>query len=305
MFSAVSLVIAQAVAPTPGAPVSREPTCTEDGGVYRANVWERAKFPDLRLYCDLLASAASKLAGPTPMVTAALDAARAADAALPGQGGALVLEGRALAILGRAQEAMAAFDEARARDPRAFEVPVALLALARTFASLGRDADASRAYRVLLPRSGGLPAADRSAIAAEAGIEAMQVGPESIDEAAADLREALRGAQGDAERFVVLALALALDRAGKVSEARTLLADRARGEPRSVVSAWSSVAAVPVRQGEGAAMAALALEGSDAAGARDGWTQSLEVAPHGPWANHARDHLTSLRAGLPAGERRR
>jgi tetratricopeptide (TPR) repeat protein len=299
MVAVVALLVAQAVPVGAGAPgVGKPPACVDAS--HRANVWERAKSPEIRLYCDLLASAESKLAGPTPMAAAALDAARQADAVLPGQCAPRVLEGRALVALGRASEALDAFDAGRARDVHAFDEPPALLSYARALAAAGRDADASRAYRAVLPRSSSLSATDRASLAAEAGLEAMLLGPGAVDEAAADLREALRGAQGDAERFVVLALALALDRAGSGTEARTLLAERSRGEPRAVVAAWARKAPVALRPSEGASLAALALESTDVAGARDGWEESLKAAPDGPWAPYSRDKLAALRGGAAA-----
>jgi tetratricopeptide (TPR) repeat protein len=303
MLAVVSLVVAQAVSAGPGAPSARPADCREGSALRHANVWERAKAPDLQRYCDLLATAASKLAGVSPAPAPAIEAARAAEALLPGKAPARVLEGRALALLGHLPEALAAFEDARARDPRAFDEPAALLSLSRVYAASGRDAEASRAYSDLLPRLSELSAAERSAIAIEAGIVAMRVGPRAVEEAIADLREALRGARGEAERFAVLALALALDRGGQEVEARTLLVERARGEPRAAVAAWSRGAALALRPAEAAALAALALEGSDPAGARDEWSECVEDGS-GPWVRQARDHLALLRAGPPAGKPR-
>ncbi|MDP9000911.1 MAG: hypothetical protein M3O46_12450, partial [Myxococcota bacterium] len=45
---------------------NRPPECDDRGG-RTANVWERAKSPELRRYCDLVASASSKLAGMAAM----------------------------------------------------------------------------------------------------------------------------------------------------------------------------------------------------------------------------------------------
>jgi tetratricopeptide (TPR) repeat protein len=297
MFAVATVVLAQAVSTAPGtsAPLARV-VCAE-GGARRANVWERAKSPELRRYCDLLASASSKLAAAAPMASAALDAAREADTVLPGRAAPRVLEGRALAVLGRFPEALDAFGDARSRDPLAFDEPPALLAFARVLAATGHEAEASRAYRALLPRASSLSGSERATIAAEAGLEAMQLGPDAIDEAAADLREALRDADGDAERFVVLALALALDRSGKAAEARTLLAERSRGEPRAAVAAWARKSHVAVRPSEAAALAAFALESSDPAGARDGWEEGLRADPAGPWAPYEHDHIAALRGG--------
>lgn len=285
------VVLAQTVA-SANAPA---PSCT-GRGVRRGNVWERAKSPALRRYCDLLASASSKLAGTNPAASAALDAAHEAEAVLPGTAAVRVVEGRALAALGRLPEALAAFEDARARDARAFDEPVALLALARVLSASGRTADASHEYRALLPMTSAMPVADRTAIATEAGLVAMQLGPASIDEAAADLREALRTAQGDAEKVDVLALALALDRAGQSSEARTLLAERSRGDPRTAVSAWVRSNAASVAPSEAAALVAFGLEASDAQGARDAWEESLKASPAGPWAAYANERLAALRA---------
>ena len=292
MLTAVALVVlAQAVMAAHTAP----PTCT-GRGVHRGNVWERAKSPALRRYCDLLASASSKLAGTNPAAPAALDAAHEAEAVLPGTAAVRVVEGRALATLGRMPEALARFEEARALDSGAFDEPVALLALARALAAGGRTADASGEYRALLPRASGLPVADRTCIATEAGLVAMQLGPASIGEATADLREALRTAQGEAEKFDVLALALALDRSGQSSEARTLLTERTHGDPRAVVGAWGRGASSSLTPSEASALAALGLEATDVQGARDAWKSSVEAAPAGPWAAYAGERLAALRA---------
>ena len=300
MLVIASLVLAQAVGGGAGGSGGRRPAeCADDGG-RRPNVWERAKSPELRRYCDLLASASSKLAGPSPLPAAALEAASQADRTMPGRGAPLVLEGRALAALGRLPEALAALSEGKARDPRSCDDPLALLALARVLAGTGHTADASGAYRALLPRAAALPGADRTLVAVEAGLVAMDAGPGGLDEATADLREALREAgQSDAERFIVLALALALDRAGKSEEAAALLGERSRGDPRNVVGSWVPRAGVPVSPAEAAALCALALERLDPAGARDQWEEHLRAAPGGRWAEHARHHLAALAGARP------
>ena len=211
-----------------------------------------------------------------------------------------VLEGRALATLGRAPEALGAFEEARSRDPQSLDEPGPLRAFARILAATGHDADSSKAYRALAPRASALPPGDRTAIAIEGGLEAMLLGADTVAEAVADLREALRGAQGDEEKFVVLALALALDRSGSRDEARTLLVERARAEPRGIVAAWGRRSAVPIHPSEAAALSALALEATDPTGARDGWEENLRIAPDGPWSSYARDRVAALRAGPTA-----
>src|ERR1019366_3527191 len=126
---ALALVFAQAAAWTTGRP----PECGDPGG-RAANVWERAKSPELRRYCDLVASASSKLAGTTAMAEAALASAREAEQVLPGHAAPRVLEGRALASLGKLDQALAALTQARSRDAAAFDDPLAMLAWARVLA---------------------------------------------------------------------------------------------------------------------------------------------------------------------------
>jgi tetratricopeptide (TPR) repeat protein len=295
MLVVASLVLAQAV--TSGWS-SRRPSECSDEGARRANVWERAKVPELRRYCDLVASASSKLAGTAAMATAALEAAREADRALPGRGAPRALEGRALAALGQLPEALAALEDGRARDPRALDDPLALHALARVLAGTGRSAEAAVAYRALLPRAAGLASSERTLVAVEAGLVAMDLGPGGLEEAVADLREALRAAQqGDGEGFVVLALALALDRSARADEARALLGERSRGDPRNIVAAWLAKQTPRLPASEAAALEALALERSDPAGARDAWEEHLRLAPRGPWASHAQGRVVALGGG--------
>ena len=132
----------------------RPPECAAAIG-HAANVWERAKSPELGRYCDLVASASSKLAGSTAMAQAALEAARQANGVLPGRAAPLALQGRALAALGKIGEAYASLRDAEARDARVLDDPPALLAWARVLARTGHTDDAARAYRALLPRAAG------------------------------------------------------------------------------------------------------------------------------------------------------
>jgi hypothetical protein len=94
----------------------------------------------------------------------------------------------------------------------------------------------------------------------------------------------------------VLALALALDRGKQVDEARALLLERVHGDPRRVVLSEGSKETLAVDAGEGPALVALALEMTDAAGARDAWEAYLAGSADGPWSAHARAHLAALTA---------
>jgi tetratricopeptide (TPR) repeat protein len=287
---AFTLALAQIAASAGGWTTGRPPECGEPGG-RAANVWERAKSPELRRYCDLVASAASKLAGTRATAEQALGAAQQADGVLPGHAAPRVLEGRALAALGRLDEAAAALRDGKTRDPRALEDPLALLAWARVLARTGHAADAADAYRALLPRATSLSAAERSAAAVEASLVAMQRGPAGLDEAVAALREAAREAQDESAVVATLALAVALDRRGDADECRALLADRAHGDPRTPLASQRAKDLLVVAPAERDALVAIGLEPSDAAGARDAWRAFLAAAPKGPWVEWARSHL--------------
>jgi hypothetical protein len=266
-----------------------------------SNVWERAKSPELRHYCDLVASAASKLAGTAAMAEAARQAAREADAVLPGHAAPRALEGRALAALGQFDGAYTALAEARTRDPRVLDDPLALLAWARVAARTKHGKEAAEAYRALLPRASGLAGADRAAAATESGLVLMAGGPADLDSAAAALREALRGAQDETETVAVLALALALDRLGDADESRALLADRSHGDPRPALAVQRAKDLASVAPAELPALVAMALERIDVPAAREAWEDYAARAPDGPWAAHARAHALALRSGRAAG----
>jgi tetratricopeptide (TPR) repeat protein len=279
---------------------SRPPECGDPGGL-ATNVWERAKSPELRRYCDLVASAASKLVGIGATTPGALEAAREADRILPGHAAPRVLEGRALAALGKYGEALEALGEGRSRDPRALDDPSALLAWARALARMGRHDAAAEAYRALLPRSTALATLERVSAEIEAGLVAMVRGPEGLDEAAAALREAVREAQDEARVIAVLTLALVLDRRGDAEQARTVLSELRRGDPREALTSPRGKELLTAVPAETHALAALGLESSDPAGSRDEWQQAIAAAPSGAWAAHARAHLAALGRKRPGG----
>jgi hypothetical protein len=296
MLSAVAVVLAH----TAGAWASgRPPECAEPFG-RATNIWERAKSPELGRYCDLLASAASKLAGTAAMAEAALAAAREADGLLPGHAGPKALEGRALAALGHIDGALVALGEAIARDPRALDDPPALLSWARVLARTGHTERAADAYRALLPRASALSGSDRAAAAAEGGLVALGLGPPWLDTATAALREALREAQEDTEPVVVLALALALDRAGADDESRALLSDRARGEPHAVLAGSRAKELLAVAPAEAPAILAIGLESTDPVGARAAWSDYVAHSPPTAWAAFTRAHLAKLAPARPS-----
>jgi tetratricopeptide (TPR) repeat protein len=293
MFPALAVILVQAGGTWAS---GRPPECAQTFG-RGANVWERAKSPELGRYCDLLASASSKLAGTAAMAEAALVAAREAEGILPAHAAPKALEGRALAALGRVDDALTALTEARSRDARSLEDPPALLAWARVLARAGHMDQAAEAYRALLPRASALSGGDRGSAAAEGGLVQLSLGPSRLDGAIAALREALRDAQEDTEAVVVLALALALDRSGSGEEARAVLADRARAEPRAVLAGARAQDLLAVAPAEGPALLAIGLEAGDPATARKAWDDYVARSPTAPWAAHARAHAAKLAAG--------
>ncbi len=309
MFAAVMLVFAQASgtpapAAAPGGWANARPSeCGALDAGRASNIWERAKAPELRRYCDLLASGASKLAGSASMAREVLTIADEADRAVPGQAGPSVLRGRALARLGRPAEALTALREAKAKDERVLDDPSSLLAWARVLARTGNPEEGSAAYRALLPRASTLSFADRGAALLEAGLLALARGPSGVDEATAIFRQARRESQDVLQSLAVMTLALALDRAGEKDEARAVLAERVHGDPRATLGEvrakeiFATVLAAP----ESRAIAGLVLEASDTAAAREEWKGYLDaIGQKGPWAEHARHHETS-----PAGKRSR
>jgi tetratricopeptide (TPR) repeat protein len=268
-------------------------------GAATANVWERAKSPELRRYCDLLASAASKLAGSAVMAPAALEAARDANGVLPGHAAPRVLEGRALAALGKLDEALEALRDAKARDRSGLDDPLALLVWSRILARTGHTGEAVEAYRALLPRTAALSTSERASAAVEAGLVTMSAGAAGLDDAVAALREALRDGQDDALSVAVLALALALDRRGDGGEARALLADRAPGDPRVALATPRAKDLLVVAPNEARALEAIGLEATDVVGAKEAWEQyvaGLAATPARPWEAHARAHIAALGA---------
>jgi tetratricopeptide (TPR) repeat protein len=307
MIFAVAVALAFAQPAAGGWSSGRPPECVAEMGAATGNVWERAKSPELRRYCDLVASAASKLAGNGVMAAAALAAAREANEVLPGHAAPRVLEGRALATLGKLDEALAALRDARARDRDGLDDPLSLLVWARVLSRTGHPSEAVEAYRALLPRTAALSTAERASAAVEAGLVTMAADARGLDDAVAALREALRDAQDDVLTVAVLALALALDRRGDAGEARALLGDRAPGDPRVALATSRAKEVLSLAPTEGPALVGLGLEASDVAGAREAWEQyvtGLAATPARPWEAHARAHLASLAspaARAPAG----
>jgi tetratricopeptide (TPR) repeat protein len=289
------------LAPAGPAPVygtARPAECSLSDGIRAANAWERAKEPNLRRYCDLIASGTAKLVGPgsSVLVKEVPQIADEADKLLPNRASSAVLKGRAFLRLGRPEDALAALVEARRRDERALDEPIALLAWARANARTGHLAEAAQAYRAALPRTSALSAQDRSAAAFEAGMTVMAQGAAGIDDAIAMFRQARRDAQDAMQVASVVALALALDRGGQREESKAVATERVRSDVKGLLSD-PRVALALADAGAAAekdALVAIASENVDggAAAAKEAWRAYVDGAGgKGPWAEHARERV--------------
>jgi len=294
MLAAVALLLLADVTAHHGAG-GRPAECNALPGERGANVWERAKIPDLQHYCDLLASGAAKLSPGSRSANDVVALAERAEHLVPGRAATCILRGRALAQLGKYADALVALRDAKSRDERALDEPTALFALARSLASTGDAAAAHEAFRELLPRTSALPLADRSVAYLAAAMLVMSTGPTGLDETIAILRQARRDSQDLLRSAATLALALALDRAGDAREASAILAEEAIAAPKSILESTRVLDAMG-RTGavESAAIEALALETlgkRDAA--RAAWQTYVAAVPGGVWEAHAKAHLAA------------
>ncbi len=262
-----------------------------------SNVWEHVKAPHLGRYCDLLASATAKLAGPAHIVTEVVAIADEADRIVPGRAAPWILRGRALARLGDYPGSREALREAKARDERALDEPEALLVWARVQSFTGHNDEALAAYRELMPRASVLGLAQRGMVYVGAGLLAMSLGSTGIDESVSILRQARKESQDVLQHVAALALALALDRAGQKAEARVILSERAGDNVPTLLAEPAAIEAMgPQSDVERSAMIALALEAVDPSRAREEWITYLEgPGGQGPWVDHARRHVAARR----------
>lgn len=271
---------------------ARPSECGSDG-LKVANPWERAKEPQLRKYCDLIARGTSRLVGSGAGAGDVVAIADEADKMLPGRAAPGILRGRAYLKLNKPTEALAALVEARKRDDRALDDPVALLAWARANARTGHLDEAAQAYRAALPRTSALGASERAGASFEAGMIVMAQGQKGVDDAVAMFRQARRDAQDAMQVASVVALALALDRSAQKEEAKAVLVERVRTDAKAILGDARVVEAL-TNAGVGheiEALIATALEPVDFPAARESWRKYLEgPGGKGTWADHARSH---------------
>lgn len=271
-------------------------TRPKECAVVHANAWERAKAPSMRAYCDLIASATSKLTSGRENARAALAEAEEAEKLGPDRPAARILHARALERLGKPEEAFQAFSAAQKLDPRSVDEPAVLLSFSRTLARTKRVAEAEAAYRMLLPRASFLDSRERAAAYLEAGLLLMQKGPASIDETVAIFRQARAEAQDSTRAVSQVLLALALDRSGDVAQAQAVLGDR--GDVRSLLeeARIKEIFEIVSAESEAIAVAAEAQSKDKPQDARESWARYAKAAPKSPWVAHAQEHAAPKRA---------
>lgn len=259
-----------------------------------ADRWARARLPGLGQYCEGVRQATTLLAASPE---AAIRAARAAAKALPGRAAPLVLEARALLRLGSKDEAWAAFESARAMDSRSLESAPTLADYARCAMRTAHRNEAVRAYRDLAVRA---PLLESGGPRVRALLEAAELisslGPEHLSEAVSYLAEARKqpSIPGLAD-YVLGAMALMLDRQGRVTESR-MVASEASG-PWQLADVDEKGGAGPalapdLPPGELDAIVATLAEGRDRELAAERWAAFLEhgkSAPE-PYRERARAH---------------
>ncbi len=130
-----------------------------------------------------------------------------------------------------------------------------------------------------------------------AGMLAMSLGPQGVDESVSILRQARKDSRDVVSHVAALALALALDRAGQKAEATLVLSEVSHDNPPALLADPSAIESMgSTWDVEHAAMVALALDSVDPARAHREWTTYLEgPGGRGPWADHARQHTVVRR----------
>jgi len=272
------------------------------------SVWELARVPNLRRYCDLMARAQTEL---TAQPEAARQAAMEADKALPGRPAPAVVLARAELALGKLDAAARSFETARALDPRSVEDPSTMHDLARVLARTGKRDEALAVYRALVPRVDLLGTGERRvsvlleaahiSMAAEGAGTATppadigkKIQRSKLDEAVAYLREARQRPATQLSGDVLLSLVLVLDRKGDHEQADAALTEAQRTSARTRTGTLDYLAAPE----DAAALAAFTAEETDRAAAQKAWEAYLAGAGgKGPWAAAARARLDLLKKG--------
>ena len=300
------------------AAVSNRPAVCRGAEPLPSWLWQVAGRPKLAAYCGQLAWGYARL-GWEP--SEAVEAAEHALGLRPGDGAAMLLRARALGALGARDEAWKAFEGAR-RALGLIESPKALHEYAVLALATGHAEEASAAYRTLVPRASLLDDESlRQRAHIEGAIAVMHDGQRGAVEAVSYLTEIRRGAVlPGLEDYVAAALALALDRQGRASEARGVLVETdgpwaledvleaaelpgaSAGTGPEGGSRLVAAAPIAVTVSDLIALTAILSEASDPALAQQRWQDYLEGPDPAvaPWRRHAEAKLSGLRR--PRGE---
>jgi len=260
----------------------------------RITIWDAAREPQLKRYCDLIARAQARL---EHAPVAARDAAAVADKILPNHAAPWVVIGRADVVLRRWEDALAAFERARKVDPRSVEEPAALHDLAIAQRQSGKLPAAIETYRVLVPRLALVPGVrDRTSILLEAAALVATLGNDGLREAISLLTEARSQPASPLDADVLAMLALTLDRTGateQASEVTRMLP--ARGLQLAVPESESGSFAYLTDPADALAMYALSVERQDPKKSAEWWEKFVSRTKDDRWRDHARRHLEALK----------
>jgi tetratricopeptide (TPR) repeat protein len=214
-----------------------------------------------------------------------------ASAAMPDRSEAHRLRGDALAMLERWDAAVDAWSRARTLDPLLAYDGILSFQIALAETRLGRVTDALEEYGRLVGSTGPGRRLRAVALANVAELQ-MSLGPERLDDAISSYRASL--AEGPHIR-TEWGLALALDRAGRASEAAPILERILRADPRMTSLADQDYFYYP--ESEKHAYSALGLEAAgDLVRADAEWEAFLGAGGDaGPWADATRAHLAAIR----------
>jgi tetratricopeptide (TPR) repeat protein len=261
---------------------------------WRPTIWDNARQPQLKRYCDLLGRAQARL---SQAPVAAREAATVADRILPGYASPWVIMGRAEVALHRFDDALKAFEKARSIDVRSIEEPHALHDLGLAQRHAGKLPEALETYRTLVPRLGLLSGVqDRAGVLLEAAAIAMAGGDDGQREAITLLSEARSYPASRYDPDVYALLALALDRSGSSEQASEMLeVMRARGLALAAPDPEAPPAYL-VRTGDAAAMYAISLERTDPKKAAELWEKFASSETNQRFKDHAKKRVEAARA---------
>jgi tetratricopeptide (TPR) repeat protein len=223
----------------------RPRVCRASGLATRPTIWALAREPNRARYCALVATAARALRGdPERAATIAGEAA----ALWPGEPGAAIVLARARLAADRASDALATLDAIEAKHARELGAPRTLRTRARALARVGRLDDARRAYRALAPRLALLPPREATTYRVEDALTTTARARTATDPDRTPLLEAAlataRSAASDTtdtDALPWLVVALVADRLGRLDDASTALEQAADRAPTTTAAIAAAV----------------------------------------------------------------